>query len=447
MTDRTDRPIRHRLFVTTRVAVALAIAAAAVAALPAVLAVVLAGAGIGVLIALVVADARRAARASDIRCERTVPVKLSIGVPNPVDVRLVNTSGQRARLSLRETPPVGFSGEREVRLVEVPPHGEVQITFHFTPPRRGGYRFGPVALRCIGGLGLAGWQWQAPLDQDVRVYPDIMAVSRYALLARRGALRELGIRALRRAGEGTEFESLRDYLPGDDYGDIDWKATSRRGTPVTRLYEVERSQVVVLAIDVGRMMTAMAGPLSKLDRAVNAALLLCYLAIEHGDLVGLLVFGRDVVRYVPPRKGQRQFHAILEALYSVEARVEEPDYAGAMAYLTSRLGRRALIVLMTDIVGRGPSERLLKVVGALVPRHLPLVICQRNRLTEVEASASVDDEISAFRVAVAQDLLRDKAEALAILGARGSLILDVHPEELSVAAVNRYLEIKARGRL
>lgn len=447
MTDRTDKPVRHRLFITTRAAVMLALGAVVVPMLPAVLAVVIGGVWLGVVVSLVVADARQAARADDLLCERTVPVKLSIGVPNPVDVRLVSTSARLVRLTVRETPPTGFAGEREVPRLEIPPHAEAQITFHFTPPRRGEYRFGPVAVRSLGGLGLAGWQWQAPLDESVRVYPDITAVSRYALLARRGALRELGIRALRRAGEGTEFESLRDYQPGDDYGDIDWKATSRRGTPVTRLYEVERSQVVVLAVDTGRMMAAMAGSLSKLDRAVNAALLLSYLAIEHGDLVGLLVFGRDVVRYVPPRKGQRQFHAILEALYSVEARVEEPDYAGAMAYLTSRLSRRALIVLMTDIVGRGPSERLLKVAGTLVPRHLPLVICQRNRLTEAEASAPVDDEVSAFRIAVAQDLLRDKAEALSILGARGSLVLDVHPEELSVAAVNRYIEIKSRGRL
>lgn len=440
-------PTKHRLFVTTRVALVLAAGAAVVSIMPAVAAVVLGGAWLGVTVALVAADARRAARAADVLCERSVPVKLSIGVPNPIDVHLINTSGQPVRLMVRETPPAGFAGERDVEHVEIPAHGEAQITFHFTPPRRGEYHFGPVAIRSSGTLGMAGWQWRAPLEQNVRVYPDITAVSRYALLARRGALRELGIRTLRRAGEGTEFESLREYVPGDDYGDIDWKATSRRGTPVTRLYEVERSQVVVIAIDTGRMMTAMAGPLSKLDRAVNAALLLSYLAVEHGDLVGLLVFGRDVVRYVPPRKGQRQFHAILEALYSVEARVEEPDYAGAMAYLTSRLSRRALIVLMTDIVGRGPSERLLKVAGGLVPRHLPLVICQRNRLTEAEALAPADDEISAFRVAVAQDLLRDKAEALSILGARGSLVLDVHPEELSVAAVNRYVEIKTRGRL
>lgn len=447
MTDRTDKPRRPRLFVTVRTAMALAAGGAVAFVLPGAFSVLIGGVWAGVIVTLVVMDARNAPRGGDVTCERTVPVRLSIGVPNPVNIRLTNTTPRPVRLSLRETPPVGFTGDRAMPDVRIDAHADTELTFHFTPPKRGAYRFGPVALRSVGRLGCAGWQWLAPLGREVRVYPDIVAVSRYALLARRGALRELGIRAMRRAGEGSEFESLREYIAGDDFGDIDWKATSRRGTPVTRLYEVERSQVMVLAIDTGRLMAAMAGPLSKLDRAVNAALLLGYLALEHGDLVGLLVFGRDVVSYVPPRKGRRQFQVILEALYSVEPHVEEPDYAGAMRYLANRLGRRALIVLMTDIMGRGPSERLLKVTSALVPRHLPLVICQRNRLIEAEASGSVVDEVSAFRVAVAQDLLRDRAEALSILAARGSLVIDVHPEELSVAAVNRYVEIKTRGRL
>jgi uncharacterized protein (DUF58 family) len=302
-------------------------------------------------------------------------------------------------------------------------------------------------VRTVGPLGLAGRQGEIDSGQAVRVYPDITAVHKYALLARKGMLFELGIRQVRLAGRGTEFESLRDYLPGDTYRDVDWKATARRNRPVVRTYEVERSQTVVLAVDAGRLMTPVVEGMSKLDRAVNAALLLAYLGIEAEDQVGLLVFARDVQAYLPPRKGRRQFGAILEALYSVEGRVEEPDYARALRFLASKLGKRSLVVLWTDLAGTDPSRRLLGVLDTLTPRHLPLVVTQRNRFLEQLASGAPAGEEAVFESAVAEGVLRDKDAALRTLTSQGSLALDVFPEDLSVASVNRYLSIKARGQL
>ena len=159
------------------------------------------------------------------------------------------------------------------------------------------------------------------------------------------------------------------------------------------------------------------------------------------------MFGRDVQAYLPPKKGHRQFLAILEALYAVDERLEEPDYSGALRYLATRLSRRSLVVLFTELVGTEPSRRLLGVLGSLTPRHLPLVITQRNRQIEERAVTTPGGAEAAFQASVAQDILRDKEAALRHLVARGSLVLDVEPDELSVAAVNRYLEVKARGRL
>ncbi len=329
----------------------------------------------------------------------------------------------------------------------MPARTERETTLSFVPPNRGSYFFGDVGLSYLGPYGLAGRRFTSPAKQEVKVYPDITAVHRYALLARRGALHEIGIRAARYQGAGTEFESLREYESGDDYRDIDWKATARVGTPIVRRFEPERSQTLVLAVDAGRLMTARVGGLSKLDRAINAALLLSYLGIQSGDNVGLLVFARDVQAYLPPKKGHRQFLAILEALYAVDERLEEPDYSGALRYLATRLSRRSLVVLFTELVGTEPSRRLLGVLGSLTPRHLPLVITQRNRQIEERAVTTPDGAEAAFQASVAQDILRDKEAALRHLVARGSLVLDVEPDELSVAAVNRYLEVKARGRL
>lgn len=396
---------------------------------------------------LVVIDARGALGPAELAVERSVPAKLSIGVPNRTTLTLTNSSARPARLSGRETPPSAFAGERTFGPLTIAPRSRHELPFAYTPVERGAYRFGDVALRTLGPRGLAGRLFEAPTAADVRVYPDILAVHGYSLLARRGMLHEIGVRAARFSGVGREFESLRDYEPGDDYRDIDWKATARRGQPVVRRFEAERSQTIILAIDAGRLMTARVGGLAKLDRAINAALLLAWLASSAGDNVGLLVFARDIERFLPPRKGHRQFLAILEALYSVEGRVEEPDYTRAMRYLATRVSKRSLVVLFTELVGTEPSRRLLAVLGQLSSRHLPLVVTQRNAQVEQLATGESATESEVFRASVAQDILHDKASAMRLLQARGSLVLDVVPEKLSVASVNRYLEIKARGRL
>lgn len=398
-------------------------------------------------IALVASDVMRAPRPASLHWSRTLPPKLSIGVPNPVTIRVHNPLGRTVALRGRETPPPGFAGERRFGPVTVAAHGDAEIPLSFTPPSRGLFRFGDVGIRIDGPLGLAGRSVRVPLEQEAKVYPDIVAVRSYALLARKGALAEMGIKRMRMAGEGTEFESLRDYLEGDSFRDIDWKATARRGRPIVRSFEVERSQTLMIAIDSGRLMAPRVGGLAKLDRAINAALMLAYLGTERDDMVGLLVFGRDVERYLPPRKGHRQFLAILEALYAIDGKLEEPDYDRAIRYLSARLPKRALVAVFTELQGKEPSHRLLSTLSAMASRHLPLLITQRSREIERLSRRDAASEAEVFESAVAESLLADKAGALRMLQARGVLVLDVHPEELTVASVNRYLEIKARGRL
>jgi uncharacterized protein (DUF58 family) len=434
-------------YLTPRAALLLA-AGAPVAVLVRGQAAVWVAVGWGVLwLSLVASDVLRAARPTDLTWSRTLPPKLSIGVANPVTLRIGNPTGEPVVLRGRETPPSSFEGERAFGPMTIAARDEVDVPLSFTSPARGLFSFGDVGARTAGPWGLAGRAVRVPLVQEAKVYPDIVAVRSYALLARKGALAEMGIKRMRMAGEGTEFESLREYLEGDSFRDIDWKATARRGRPIVRSFEVERSQTLVIAIDTGRLMTPRVGALAKLDRAINAALMLAYLGTERDDLVGLLVFGRDVERYLPPRKGHRQFLAILEALYSIEGRVEEPDYDRALRYLATKLPKRALVTVFTDLQGKEPSHRLLATLSAMAPRHLPLVITQRNRDVEKRSRQEVKVEADAFEASVAESLLADKAAALRMLQARGALVLDVYPEELTVASVNRYLEIKARGRL
>jgi uncharacterized protein (DUF58 family) len=443
-----DRIVRLAGFhITPRAAALLAVGALVVAVLSGPAAVWAALGWTALWLAAVASDVFRAADPRKLVWSRTLPPKLSIGVTNPIALRIANPGGEAVSLHGRDTPPPSFEGGRAFGPLTIGPHDETEVAFSYTPPERGLFPFGDLGVRTAGPLGLAGRSVRIALAQDAKVYPDIVAVRSYALLARKGALAEMGVKRMRLAGEGTEFESLREYLEGDSYRDIDWKATARRGRPIVRSFEIERSQTLVIAIDAGRLMTPRVGPLAKLDRAINAALMLAYLGTERDDLVGLLVFGRDVERYLPPRKGHRQFLAILEALYSVEGKVEEPDYDRALRYLATKLPKRALVAVFTDLQGAEPSHRLLATLSAMAPRHLPLVITQRNREVEKLSRIAPKRELDVYEASVAESLLADKAQALRMLQARGVLVLDVYPEELTVASVNRYLEVKARGRL
>ncbi|MBE0476602.1 MAG: DUF58 domain-containing protein [Coriobacteriia bacterium] len=437
----------RRIHVTPRTALLAVVPVPVVVWLPGPWPWVAALSWLAVLAGLAVADYRAAVPAERLAIGRSLPVKLSIGVANPATLSITNGSQESALLDVRETPPPGFAGERLRRGVRVGPMRRVELDLAFTPPSRGSFAFGDPGVRSYGPRRLAARRFDVPLAGPADVYPDVTAVRAAALAARKGQLRELGIKTLRTSGAGTEFESLRDYADGDDFRDIDWKATARRGAPVVRRFQPERSQTVVLAVDTGRMMQGRAGALSKLDRAVNAALLLAFMGTRAGDQIGLLVFGRDVDAYLPPRRGHRAFLAILDELHRAEGRLEEPDYARALRYLAARMPKRSLVVLFTDVVGAEPSRRLLDTLRGLFPRHLPLVVTQRNRDIEGLARGPVRTEAEAYRAAVAEGVLRDKADALALLSSRGSLVLDVLPERLSVASVNRYLEVKARGLL
>jgi uncharacterized protein (DUF58 family) len=255
------------------------------------------------------------------------------------------------------------------------------------------------------------------------------------------------LHSLRRRGEGRTFESLRDYVQGDDTRHMDWKATARRGRPIVREYEVERHQNVLLMLDAGRMMTATVGSLTKLDCAVNAAMLVTHAAVTHGDKVGLLVFAEEVLAYLPPRAGKQQVGRVLEALYRIQPSLIEPDYGSAFRYLATRRLQRALILVFTDLVDARASARLLRHVAALMPHHLALLTAIADPALERYAREAPAAVGTVYRQAVARDLLEDRAEALKSVTARGGLALDVPPEGLNLAVVNRYLEVKRRGLL
>ena len=415
------------------------------------------------VVALMGIDFFLSPKPADFRLSRSNDDKLSLGADNTIrmTVRYAGSSAitQNSRLKtqnsdrrpisfvIRDEPPQGFITSEMFQRGEVAPGGSVELTYTVKPLRRGDYSFGGCNLRYRGVLGLIMRQHHYPLDAPVKVYPNLLEVRKYELLARKDQLFEIGLKNARRLGEGTEFERLREYERDDDYRRINWPATARLHRPITTDYQPERSQSVIVMLDAGRLMTAPLGPLSKLDYAINTTLLLAYVAITRGDRMGLLTFADTVTGYWEPGKGRRQFLALLEALYRVQPQQVEADYARAGAYLSTRRSKRSLVVLFTDIIDARQAGEMVRGFGRLAPRHLPLAVTMADNEVIQMAQAMPHDAQQMYEKVVAQRLLDDRATALDSLSRRGALTLDVPADKLTVSVVNKYLELKARGRL
>src|SRR6266566_4714133 len=280
-----------------------------------------------------------------------------------------------------------------------------------------------------------------------RIRPRLSRAAGPGVAARAQRRREQGITPLRRLGEGRLFESLRDWVPGDDLRHIDWKATGRRGKVITRQYEAERRQHVLLVLDTGRLLTADIAGVSRLDYVVQAALELAYAAAQHDDNVGVMAFADGVQHFVAPQRGRLGLKRVLDVLAVVEPKLVEPDYPGAFRYLAARNRKRALTVLFTDVIDRFASDALVANVASLRPRHLPLAVTLRN--PELDALAGLRPTVvrDAFRKAAAEELLHAREEALGHMRRAGVIVLDVPPARAAQAVVARYLELKRRGRL
>ena len=278
-----------------------------------------------------------------------------------------------------------------------------------------------------------------------RVYPNFRALARSTLLATDNRLSQIGVLQVRRRGEGMEFQQLREYRPGDSQRTIDWKATSRAGKLISREYQDERDQQVVLVIDCGRRMASKDDELSHFDHALNASLLLAHVALRQGDAVGALTMANEP-RFIAPRKSVGALNAMLNMLYDVEPTLAVPDYLLAAQELMSRVRRRALVILVTNLRDED-DETLMPALQLMRRRHLVVLASLREAIITRALSARVDSFDRAVTHAAAADYLAERERSFRRIGASGAVCLDVEPERLAIALVNRYLELKRTGVL
>ena len=407
-----------------------------------------------VMVAAIVAlDLRRTPSAKAFRVGRRHEERLSLGAANPVDVQ-VEWFGQRVmeskrsiRLWIRDETPPGIPVDKLVLDGAILPGAEWTGRYHLIPRRRGDYAFGSITIRVETPFRLLVLQYSYLAAGPVRVYPNLLAVRRYELLARHGRLNEIGLRQTRLIGRGTEYERLRDYVTDDDYRRIAWKATARRHQPVTVEFETERSQNLILLLDTGRLMGTPVGDMEKLDHAVNAVLMLSYVALQRDDRVGLIAFADRVDVYVPPSRGRRQFHLLLESLYKIRAQPIESNPGRALSFAAARQAKRSLMVLLTDFAEAADAEDLVAHLGYLARRHLPLCVTLSDPDILDLSTRRTTDSRRAYERVVAQRLLDERRSILDTLEQQGAYVLDVSAEQLTAEVINRYLEIKAKTLL
>lgn len=370
---------------------------------------------------------------------------LALGVDSEVRLTIAHAGTGALDLTVCDHVPEHAEVRGLPQTLTLPAGQTAELRYRLRPIQRGDLAFGPVELRIGSALGLWRLRVLTGTPGRVRVYPNFTALTRYALLATDHRLSQLGVLRRRRRGEGMDFHQMREYREGDTPRQIDWKASARMRRLVSREYRDERDQQILLLLDCGRRMHARDGALSHLDHALNAALLLAHVALRQGDAVGLLSFGGQE-RYVPPRKSRLSLQALLAGVYDLQATLHQPDYYAAAVRLLQLQRKRSLVVLISNLRDED-DDTLLPAISMLRQRHLVVLASLRERILDDALVAPVEGLDQALTHAATAQYLDHRRRSFARLEQARIPCLDVEPQALPIALVNRYTELKRRGAI
>lgn len=410
--------------------------------------------------------------------ERSVGLIASLGQQHPVELTVTNRSGRRQPVWVRDAAVEEMTADPDEFVVVLSPLSRSVLRYNLRPHRRGEFFLERVYLRVGSRWGF--WRRQlAPAEHSrVNVYPDMKQLGEYAVLARTNRLSLMGLRRTRRIGQDNEFERLRDYTLDDNFKHIDWRSTARRNKLTVRDFQANQSQRIIFLVDCGRMMTGEAAGVSLLDHALNSMLMMAYVALQRSDQVGLMCFSDGVHSFAPPKGGREQMNRLLHAAYNRFPTMVESRYDEAFLHLSQHARKRALVVLITNVVDEVNAGQIRRHLTTITGRHLPMAVLLRDHalfdaVDDVEeyfgqperpqpananAGASSFPTTAAptmrplteqrlYKAAAAAEILNWRRHVLADLETSGVLLVDAFPENLTAPLVNRYLEAKARHLL
>jgi uncharacterized protein (DUF58 family) len=402
-------------------------------------------------------DGLRLPAAAELTASRSWSNAPALDSETEIELTIENRGRMIIECRLVDDLPPALVEEPETLRLTAFPRVPASLRYRVEPKERGDWETGWLYIRYRSGLGLIERWARAPLTQTVRIYPALRTGEEQQIFLARSRQIELQLRRAQQRGLGRDFESLREYRDGDDLRDICWTATARRGSPITRQYQTERSQPVWIVLDCGRLMRARVattqipnegrGPQiqSKLDHACTTAVALAQLALYSGDRVGLLAYGQGIQQQLLPGRGAAHLRQLIESLAQVRAESGEADHLRATATLNRLQPRRSLILWVTDLAETAMRPEVIDGAMQLLRRHVLLFVAMAQPEVELIAQIRPKSVDEMFRAAAAQEMTGRRELLLARLHEQGALTLDLNPEALTSSVLNQYLTVKERA--
>lgn len=386
-------------------------------------------------------------RTKGIRASRQCAERFSNGDDNKVSLRVESRYPFSVSLSVIDETPVIFQ-QRDIdfRLSLAPDEGKT-IEYTLRPTRRGEYAFGYIRVFASTWMGLVARRFTCGDPVTVKVYPSFLMLHRYELLAMSDNLTEMGIKRIRRAGHQTEFEQIKEYVKGDDYRTINWKASARRHQLMVNVYQDERSQQIYSVIDKGRVMQQAFQGMTLLDYAINASLVLSYVAMRKDDKAGLVTFNEHFDTFVPASRKAGQMQAMLESLYKQATTFGETDFSALCVHLGKHVNKHSFLVVYTNFASITAMNRQLPYLQQLARQHRVLVVFFEDTDLKEYIARPADSTEAYYRHVIAEKFAFEKRLIVSTLKQHGIYSLLTTPGNLSIDVINKYLEMKSRQLL
>ncbi|MBU3144267.1 DUF58 domain-containing protein [Clostridium sp. CF012] len=384
----------------------------------------------------------------DITLLRNGDDKLSIYESGAISIQVFNKSNYALYLEIKdEIPDFHFETETATMKGRVMPREKTDFKYMVYPTKRGAFTFENIHVKCEGRLKLCTKIFKVVIPGDYKVYPNMENLRKYRLNMCNNRSFKQGQKTLKTIGKGTSFESLREYVAGDEYRKINWKATARGDKPILNQYEPEKDQHVHILIDTGRAMSYSVRGFRKLDLVVNTALVLSDIVNQNGDKSGLMVFNTKVDNMIIPGKGPGHRGKIMEALYHIDNTNQTSNYEVAFYYLKKKERHRSIVFFFTDFNTVEETESILKVLPAISKNNLVVIILIKNESIELISSLKIKNKEDLFNKGVALEIIDERRKIINLLNRKGILCIECAPEKLEYTVVNKYIQVKNRTYL
>lgn len=372
--------------------------------------------------------------------------KLSIYEKEAISFEVYYKGNQKTKIEMKdEIPDFHFEVEKKIINKILHPNTKTKLQYYVTPTKRGAFSFGKVYIRYEGNWKLCMKEFVANVGREYKIYPNMKNLRKYRMTSVNNRQFKLGQKHLKMLGRGTSFESLREYVLGDEYRKINWKATARENKPIVNQYEPEKDQHVYFFIDTGRPMSYSIRGYNKLDIVVNTALVLSDIVNQNGDQSGLLLFNTEVNNMIAPGKGIEHRNRILETLYHIDCTNYTSNYEDAFFFFKKKERHRSIIFLFTDFDSIEEAEFMLKVLSIISKNNTVIILLMKNESIEQISSIKVNNKQDMYRKGAALEIIDERQKVIHLLNQRGIFCLECTPEKMEYTAVNKYIQTKNKS--